>query len=211
MDPRSLRREYDCSELTYNDLDPDPLKQFELWFQQACEAAIPEPNGMVLATVAQDAPTQRSVLLKYFDHRGFVFFTNYSSRKAQQIEHNQNVCILFPWYPLQRQVEINGRGEKISTAESLKYFVTRPRGAQLGAWASPQSSIIKSPGWIRTKLDELANKFAGEEVPLPAYWGGYRVVPQRFEFWQGRPDRLHDRFQYVRETEQGWQITQLAP
>ena len=211
MDADRLRREYDQGELTYDDLDADPMKQFERWFQQACRAAFPEPNGMVLATVEQGMPTQRTVLLKYFDHQGFVFFTNYSSRKAKQIGQNSNVCLLFPWYPLQRQVEVNGYAQKISTAESLKYFATRPRGAQLGAWASPQSSVVSVPGLIMNKLEQYAQKFAGGEVPLPEFWGGYRVVPQRFEFWQGRPHRLHDRFQYVRREDQGWDIAQLAP
>ncbi len=211
MDAGSLRTEYNRDALTLDDLNVDPTRQFEGWFQQACQAAIPEPNGMVLATVEQGAATQRTVLLKYFDHQGFVFYTNYGSRKARQIGQNNQVCLLFPWYPLQRQVEINGHAEKISTADSLKYFVTRPRGAQLGAWASPQSSVVKAPGMIMSQLEEMAQKFAGGEVPLPSFWGGYRVVPYRFEFWQGRPNRLHDRFQYSRRADGGWEISQLAP
>jgi pyridoxamine 5'-phosphate oxidase len=187
------------------------MKQFEDWFQQACSAAIPEPNAMVLATVEADAPTQRTVLLKIFDQQGFVFFTNFGSRKARQIGQNTNVCLLFPWYPLQRQVEISGQAHKISAAESLKYFATRPRGAQLGAWASPQSSVVKAPGLFEAKLDELKRKFADSVVPLPSFWGGFRVVPQRFEFWQGRPNRLHDRYQYSKQSDDCWLIERLAP
>lgn len=211
MDISNLRREYDPGTWTRDELPSDPLRQFEDWFQQACSAAIPEPNAMVLATVEQGVPTQRTVLLKYFDHQGFVFFTNYESREARHIRSNGNVCLLFPWYPLQRQVEINGRAENISTSESLRYFALRPRGAQLGAWASPQSSVITSAGLIQAKLEEMKRKFVHGEVPLPSFWGGIRVVPQRFEFWQGRPSRLHDRFQYSQQEDRSWRIEQLAP
>ncbi len=211
MDIRKLRREYDQGKWSIDDLAQDPLKQFEGWFQQACSATIPEPNAMVLATMGQDGPAQRTVLLKYFDHRGFVFFTNYESRKARHIGRNANVCLLFPWYSLQRQVEISGRAEKVSASESLNYFASRPRGAQSGAWASPQSSVVTTSGLVQAKLEEMKRKFANGKVPLPSFWGGVRVIPQRFEFWQGRPSRLHDRFQYSRQENDGWLIEQLAP
>ncbi len=210
MDLSKLRREYGDAQPPFDCPHEDPLKQFEDWFRQACEAGLPEPNAMVLATIDHDAPTQRTVLLKYFDRQGFVFFTNYGSRKAEHIAHNTNVCLLFPWYPLQRQVEINGRAEKTTTVESLKYFATRPRGAQLGAWASPQSSVVKSPAFFETKLAELRHKFADGEIAWPTFWGGYRVIPQRFEFWQGRENRLHDRYRYLLQ-ENGWTAERLAP
>ncbi len=211
VDISKLRREYDPGTWSLGDLPQDPLRQFEDWFQQACSSGIPEPNAMVLATVDQGVPAQRTVLLKYFDHRGFVFFTNYESRKARHIGINANVSLLFPWYPLQRQVEINGRAEKVSTSESLKYFALRPRNAQLGAWASPQSSVVTTTGLIQAKLEEMKRKFANGEVPVPSFWGGMRVVPHRFEFWQGRPSRLHDRFHYSKQEDDRWRIEQLAP
>ncbi len=210
MDLSKLRREYGDALPPFDHPLDDPLKQFEAWFQQACQAALPEPNAMVLATIGEKGPTQRTVLLKYYDQHGFVFFTNYGSRKARHIEQDAHVALLFPWYPLQRQVEINGRAEKTTTLESLKYFAARPRGAQLGAWASPQSSVVKSPAFFEAKLAELRHKFADGEIPWPTFWGGYRVVPYRFEFWQGRENRLHDRQQYVWQDGQ-WQIERLAP
>jgi pyridoxamine 5'-phosphate oxidase len=211
VDISKLRQEYVDEPLALDDLKDHPIKQFEGWFQRACNAEIREPNAMVLATVDHDGPAQRTVLLKYYDYQGFVFFTNYGSRKARHIGQNVNVGLLFPWYPLQRQVEINGRAHRVSTAESLKYFATRPRGAQLGAWASPQSSVVKAPGLFQAKLEELKGKFAGSEVPMPSFWGGFRVVPHRFEFWQGRPNRVHDRFQYSRQDDDRWVIERLAP
>ena len=213
MDIGDLRNEYTLEGLTREQLSPDPFKQFELWFQQACTANLPEPNAMSLATVsAQGTPSQRMVLLKYFDRQGLVFFTNYESKKARQIEENPQVSLLFFWIALERQLQILGNATKISTAESLKYFATRPRGSQIGAWCSQQSTVISSRKMLEMKFDEIKRKFHNQEIPLPSAWGGYRVVPQSFEFWQGRPNRLHDRFLYSRlDVESTWNIQRLAP
>ena len=212
MNLGELRKEYTQTGLRRKDLKPDPFEQFELWFQQACNANLLEPNAMVLATAsANAAPTVRTVLLKYFDKDGFVFFTNYESKKARQIEENPQVALLFLWLELERQVKITGTAAKISTAESFKYFTTRPRGNQLGAWCSHQSSVISSRQLLEMKLDEMKRKFMNQEIPLPSFWGGYRIVPQSFEFWQGRPNRLHDRFSYLRQENGSWDIQRLAP
>ena len=213
MDISSFRKEYTLKGLRRKQLNQDPFKQFELWFQQACSANLPEPNTMSLATVsATGQPSQRIVLLKYFDRQGFVFFTNYESKKAREIEENSQVSLLFFWIALERQVQISGHATKISTAESVKYFVTRPRGSQIGAWCSQQSTIISSRKILELKFDEMRRKFQNKEIPVPSAWGGYRVVPHSFEFWQGRPTRLHDRFLYSRlEEESTWDIQRLAP
>ncbi len=213
MDISDFRKEYTLEGLRREHLNQDPFKQFELWFQQACNANIPEPNAMCLATASATAePSQRVVLLKYFDRQGFVFFTNYESKKACQIEVNPQVSLLFFWFALERQVQISGNAAKISTAESLKYFVTRPRGSQIGAWCSQQSTAISSRKILELKFDEMKRKFQKQEIPLPSAWGGYRVVPHSFEFWQGRPNRLHDRFLYSPlDDESGWEIQRLAP
>ena len=166
---------------------------------------------MALATVGADAqPSVRTVLMKYFDDKGFVFFTNLESAKADQIVENPRVALLFYWQPLERQVRIRGAAEKIKTSEALRYFMTRPRGSQLGAWVSDQSSVVNSRTLLETKLDEMKRRFGKGEIPLPSFWGGYRVRPQQIEFWQGRTNRLHDRFLYSREAS-GWQVERLAP
>jgi pyridoxamine 5'-phosphate oxidase len=212
MDLTALREEYTRNGLTKKDLALDPFEQFETWFQQASEAELSEPNAMSLATVSgKGEPSIRTVLLKYFDKKGFVFFTNYESRKAQQIEENPHVALLFLWLPLERQVKIQGTASKISTAESLNYFTSRPRGSQLGAWCSAQSSVISSRKLLEMKFEELKYKFQHGEIPLPSFWGGYRVTPKQFEFWQGRPNRLHDRFSYTLTNEATWDIHRLAP
>ncbi len=213
MDIGHFRQEYSLEGLSRKQLNSDPFKQFELWFQQACGANLPEPNAMSLATVsATGEPSQRIVLLKYFDRQGFVFFTNYESKKARQIEANTQVSLLFFWIALERQVQIAGNATKISTAESLKYFTTRPRGSQIGAWCSQKSTVISSRQMLEMKFDEIKRKFHNKEIPLPSAWGGYRVVPDSFEFWQGRPNRLHDRFLYSRlNAESAWEIQRLAP
>ncbi len=213
MDIGNLRKEYTREGLRREQLDRDPFLQFERWFQQACTADLPEPNAMSLATVSSTAqPSQRIVLLKYFDRQGFVFFTNYESKKARQIEENSQVSLLFFWIALERQVHICGNASKISTAESLKYFATRPRGSKIGAWCSPQSKVISNRKMLELKFDEIKRKFHNQEIPLPSAWGGYRVVPHSFEFWQGRSNRLHDRFLYSRsDTESAWDIQRLAP
>ncbi|MGA1285842.1 MAG: pyridoxamine 5'-phosphate oxidase [Prochlorothrix sp.] len=216
MDLSTLRREYSTQGLSRSLLDSDPFVQFEQWFQQATQAELLEPNGMILSTVdAQGMPMQRTVLLKYFDRQGFVFFTNYESRKAEHIRQNPQVCLLFPWWGLERQVIITGTATTVSSAESLKYFLSRPRGSQLGAWCSQQSQVISSRQLLELQFAKMHEKFAQGEVPLPPFWGGYRVTPQSFEFWQGRSNRLHDRFLYhspqTQPTGTAWQIDRLSP
>lgn len=211
MDISNLREEYTQAGLSRASLLSNPFEQFELWFRQAQQAQLAEPNAMSLATAsAQSAPTLRTVLLKYFDDSGFIFFTNYSSNKARDISDNPQVALMFPWVALERQVVIQGRAEKISTAESLRYFTSRPTGSQLGAWVSHQSSVITGRKVLEMKLAQMKQKFRDGKIPMPDFWGGYRVVPEKIEFWQGRPSRLHDRFLYSRQDSQ-WHIDRLAP
>lgn len=212
MDIANLREDYTLGGLTRSQLASDPFAQFERWFQQACDSQVPEPNAMVLSTVsATGEPFQRTVLLKYFDAQGFVFFTNYGSRKAQHIAENAQVSLLFVWLTLERQIHISGRAAKIPEAESFKYFSSRPRSSQIGAWCSPQSSVIESRQVLEQNLAEITRKFEGQDIPLPPAWGGFRVVPHRFEFWQGRSSRLHDRFLYSVGENGGWGVDRLAP
>lgn len=212
MNTDDLRQQYMTQGLSKNELDAAPLKQFETWYQQTIDSNIYEPGAMSLATVdASGQPWQRIVLLKLFDEKGFVFFTNYESRKAKQITVNAHVSLLFPWHFLGRQVKITGIAEKVSTAESLKYFATRPRGSQLGAWASQQSQMINSRSILESMVDSMKHKFADNEIPLPPFWGGYRVKPKTFEFWQARDSRLHDRFIYQKNKEGEWYSQRLAP
>jgi pyridoxamine 5'-phosphate oxidase len=212
MNVSDFRKEYSSKGLHRKDLGDDPIQLFDRWFQQAVELQITEPNAMTLSTLAPDGfPCQRTVLLKAFDEKGFTFFTNYQSRKASHIEANPKVCLLFPWVSLERQVIVQGTAEKISTAESLKYFVTRPRESQIGAWVSNQSEVITSKKILLQKFEEIKNKFRDGEVPLPSFWGGYRVIPHTIEFWQGGPGRIHDRFLFSKNTDHSWQIDRLAP
>lgn len=197
--------------LDERELNRDPFLTFETWFAAANETDIADPNAMCLATAADGQVAARMVLMKYWDEQGFVFFTNYESRKAEQIARNPGVALLFYWECLGRQVRIEGTAARISAAESFKYFATRPRGSQLGAWCSPQSSVISSRGVLEAKLAEIKQKFADREIPLPAMWGGYKVKPHRFEFWQQGPDRLHDRFLYQPREDGSWEIRRLAP
>ncbi|ARU58191.1 pyridoxamine 5'-phosphate oxidase [Oleiphilus messinensis] len=214
MDIGSLRREYMSQGLNREDLAANPVDQFERWFTQASEADIIDPNAMTLATVnAEGQPSARTVLLKLFDYEGFVFFTNYGSRKAKDLKDNDKVALLFPWLQLNRQIRIEGCARKISSAESFKYFSTRPRGSQLGAWCSQQSEVISSRQFLEMSLAKMTEKFKDGEVPLPDFWGGYRVIPEKIEFWQGRENRLHDRFVYRHDENEknNWQINRLAP
>lgn len=190
----------------------DPMAQFEKWMSEALAAAVIEPNAMSLATVgANGHPLVRTVLLKGMDARGFVFFTNHESRKARQMAENPHVSLLFPWLALERQVVVTGKVAKISAAESLKYFLSRPRESQVGAWASNQSSVISSRKFLEMQWEQVKAKFSAGEVPLPSFWGGYRVTPQTIEFWQGGPSRLHDRLQYTLQTDGSWLLQRLAP
>ncbi len=206
------RSEYTRGALDRASLKASPFDQFALWFQQAMDAGIIEANAMSLATTGADQrPLVRTVLLKIYDERGFVFFTNLESRKARQIAENPQVSLLFPWLPLERQVIISGAAEKVSTKETLAYFITRPRGSQLGAWVSAQSSVITTRSLLEQKWEEMKRKFGEGDVPLPSFWGGYRVMPREIEFWQGRPSRLHDRFLYTLQPGGSWKIDRLAP
>jgi len=212
VDLGALRREYTYTGLRRRDLSEDPIIQFTDWFESASASKIVDPSAMSLATVAEDGqPSLRTVLLKYFDQTGFVFFTNLESTKAQEMAQNPRVALMFLWREFERQVIIKGKAEKVSTGESVKYFVSRPHGSQLGAWVSQQSSIITSRKVLEMKLDEIKRKFTEGKVPLPSFWGGYRVVPDNIEFWQGRPNRLHDRFLYSRTSGEAWEIDRLAP
>lgn len=215
MDLSQFRRDYLLGGLSRKDLNPDPQKQFSLWFEQARNTtAIPDPTAMTLATVGPNGqPSQRTVLLKYYDEKGYVFFTNFESRKAREMKENSRVSLLFVWLDLERQVQINGIAERISTAESAKYFMTRPKESQIAAWVSSQSHTLSSRQILLQKFQEMKTKIGEGKVPLPSFWGGYRVVPEEIEFWQGRKSRLHDRFLYTRSDSapSGWAIERLAP
>jgi len=211
MDVSDLRREYRKSRLEREDLKADPLEQFEDWFRQARETGVAEPNAMCLATSGADGqPSARTVLLKYFDRDGFVFFTNTESAKARHIRDNPRVALHFYWQPLERQVIIRGDARPVTRKEALAYFVKRPRGSQLGAWVSDQSRVVSSRSMLEMKLEEMKRRFADGKIPLPSFWGGYRVVPREMEFWQGRENRLHDRFLFRRDVN-GWSVERLAP
>jgi pyridoxamine 5'-phosphate oxidase len=212
MNVSDLRRSLTPASLEREDLDDDPVVQFESWFRDACDADYVDPNALSLATVDEAGrPSSRTVLLKYFDDRGFVFFTNLESAKAVHIDKNANVALLFFWRELGRQVSIRGTAARIPTRETLKYFATRPRGSQIGAWVSAQSSVISSRSLLEAKFAELKRSFSDKEVPLPSFWGGYRVAPVEIEFWQGRKNRLHDRFLYKLQESGDWSVDRLAP
>lgn len=207
-----IRREYLSGGLRRNDLPDNPLQLFETWQQQIITLKSLDPTAMVVATVDESGqPSQRIVLLKQLDAQGFVFFTNYGSRKAREIAGNPRVSLLFPWHEIERQVKVCGRAEKLGVAESLRYFTSRPRDSQLAAWASQQSSPISSRNFLMNQLAHMKEKFAHGEVPLPDFWGGIRVVPHEIEFWQGGPQRLHDRFRYSLQSDKSWSIERLAP
>lgn len=212
LDIAALRHDYAAHGLRRADLDLDPIKQFEKWFAEAAAAQIRDVNAMSLATAMPDgAPDVRVVLLKGINARGFLFFTNYESAKGKQIAGNPRVALNFFWVQLERQIRIHGQAEKTTAAESEEYFHSRPLGSQLGAWASAQSEVIADRAVLESQLALFTQKFADGSVPLPPHWGGYLVVPETIEFWQGRPNRLHDRFRYTRQKPTGWLIERLSP
>ena len=210
-DIASIRKIYKLESLLESDVDPNPFKQFEKWWQQAIESKIEEPNAMILATSTSDGkPSCRTVLLKDFTNEGFVFFSNYGSRKASQIEQNPSVAILFFWKEMERQIRIEGTIRKVSTEESDIYFASRPRESKIGAWSSPQSTIIENREFLQKNVEKYNAQFETENIPRPEFWGGYIVIPSMLEYWQGRPGRLHDRIQYTNSKNE-WMIKRLAP
>ncbi|WP_066378154.1 MULTISPECIES: pyridoxamine 5'-phosphate oxidase [unclassified Anabaena] len=207
-----LRKDYTLQGLSETEVNPNPFIQFKQWFDQALSAQLPEPNAMTIATTTPDgSPSARMVLLKDFDERGFVFFTNYNSRKGQELAENPQAALVFWWAELERQVRIVGRVEKTSEAESDQYFYSRPANSRLGAWASDQSAVIASREVLEQQMQELQSKYENQEIPRPPHWGGLRVIPTEIEFWQGRSSRLHDRLLYTRLDDNSWKIQRLSP
>lgn len=211
-DIAAIRKDYSQRQLTEEEVAPDPVLQFSKWWDEALTSEIEEVNAMTLATASIDGmPSARIVLLKGFDKKGFTFFTNYDSYKAQQLAENPKACLVFFWKELERQVRITGIIEKLSNSESDEYFNSRPEGSRVGAWASPQSRVIESREWLDNKYEELTNTMKGKNIVRPEHWGGYIVKPVIAEFWQGRPSRLHDRIQYTLQENGNWKIERLAP
>src|SRR4029450_4357141 len=211
-DPTGVAYEHAMQGLRRSDLDPDPIKHFGNWFTAAIEAGIRDVNAMSLATTGADGrPTVRIVLLKGFDQDGFVFFTNYESEKGVQLEANPYAALAFYWIELDRQIRISGQAEKTSRGGGGRYFRSRPIGSQLGAWASRQSEVVDARRVLDARMAEMTERFRKKRIPLPPHWGGYRLKPDMMEFWQGRPNRLHDRFRYTRLPNESWQIDRLAP
>lgn len=216
-DPASMRAHYRAEGLDEGDLAAHPMAQFSRWFEQAAQAAVHgfvhEPNAMVVSTAdAEGRPSSRTVLLKQYDDQGFVFYTNYDSRKARELAHNPYISLLFPWHPMARQVIVTGTARRTDREETAAYFRTRPHGSQLGAWASTQSAVISGRGELDVTYAELDARYPeGERVPVPPHWGGFRIAPQTVEFWQGRENRLHDRLRYVARSDGGWRIERLSP
>lgn len=212
MDLSELRQSYTKGSFSESDLLETPFAQFEKWFREAEEAQLEEPNAMCLATAnSHGQPSTRIVLLKDFSEKGLVFYTNYESRKASELDTNPAAAVNFLWLPLQRQVNVTGTIERIEKEDSLRYFLSRPSGSRLGAWASPQSQVVPSRQVLEEKLKALKETYSSAEIPLPDHWGGYRLIPRTFEFWQGRPNRLHDRFRYESDASGIWKAVRLAP
>lgn len=213
LDIENLRKDYRADSLDKSDVNPDPFLQFRKWFQEAMDARLPEPNAMTLATCTPDGyPSARIVLLKGFTPEGFEFYTNYDSRKGGQLRANPRAALVFLWLELQRQVRIEGRVERLAPVKSTEYFQSRPKGSQVGAWASPQSRVISAREVLEQEVERLEKQYAAvEKLPRPDNWGGYLVIPHRFEFWQGRSNRLHDRIQYRRMETEAWELERLAP
>ncbi len=207
-----IRKDYRLQTLDEAAVAADPIQQFGIWWQEALQSEIVEVNAMTLATAnEQGVPSARIVLLKGYDERGFVFFSNYESKKAGDLQVNPMASLVFFWKELERQIRISGRVEKVTELESDQYFQSRPEGSRIGAWASPQSTVISSRQVIEEKVEALQASFEGKEIPRPLHWGGYRVVPSSIEFWQGRSSRLHDRIQYTLQSDDNWVIERLAP
>jgi pyridoxamine 5'-phosphate oxidase len=213
LDVANLRREYETRGLRRADLHPDPMEQFSIWFTDAVEVGLPDVNAIALATATPAGkPSARIVLLKGFDARGFVFFTNYRSNKGRELEANPQTAFAIYWVQLERQIRVAGRVERTSREESAAYFHSRPRGSQLGAWVSKQSEVIDARQILEARLAEMTERFAKGPIELPPHWGGYRILPNEIEFWQGRASRLHDRFRYTREGDgRAWRLDRLAP
>ena len=211
-DPAAMRRDYAARGLTEEDLLGDPIAQFQSWFEDACRAEVFEPNAMTLATVGADGqPSARVVLLKGVDRRGLAFFTNLMSRKSRELDASARAALVFWWGPLARQVRFEGTVERVADAEADAYFASRPRGSQIGAWASPQSAVIADRRALEDAARAHEERFGAGAVPRPEFWGGFRLLPLRAEFWQGRTDRLHDRLRYSRDASGGWRLERLAP
>jgi len=207
-----LRKDYTLNKLNEDDVDPSPIAQFQRWWDNAEKSHIDEMNAMTLSTITKDEmPEARIVLLKAFNERGFVFYTNYNSAKSEQLDFNSKCCLLIFWKELERQVRINGIAERISMKESIDYFDSRPEGSKIGAWASPQSMVVASKAWLNETFQYYAERFKHGKIPKPPHWGGYRVKPIRIEFWQGRPSRMHDRILYTETSPGQWKTERLAP
>ena len=212
MDIENIRREYMKAGLKRSELKADPMEQFEQWLSIATKTSMSDPTAMSVATVAENGmPSLRTVLLKYFNEQGFVFFTNLDSRKARELKQNNKIALLFPWTDLERQVIVTGEVEFVSTAESMKYFLSRPKDSQIAALASHQSRPINSRAMLEEKFLQLKNQFKKGDISLPSFWGGIRIKPVQIEFWQGRENRLHDRFMYTKDEDDSWSVDRLAP